>query len=249
MANDNLSGIAQAVAAAKSIYALLERKYTYRIIFIPETIGALIYLKENITHLQKYVKVGFVLSCIGDNGDYSCVHTPYNNTYTDKIVTHVLKYITDNPKEYSYLERGSDERQFCAPLVNLPVCTLCRTKFGQFKEYHTSNDNLNFVTPSGLGGGLDYIKQCINIIENDEYYIIKTIGEPQLGKYGLYPTISQKGSANFTRTMTNIIAYLNGDNSLLDIAEKLNIPFNNILEIINKLNDNNLINKAGNKHG
>lgn len=249
MANDNLSGIAQAVAAAKYIYSLPERKYSYRIIFIPETIGALIYLKENMDHLQKYTKAGFVLSCIGDDGDYSCIHTPYNNTYTDRIVSHVLKHITEDPKEYSYLERGSDERQFCAPLVNLPVCTLCRTKFGQFKEYHTSNDNLNFVTPSGLGGGLDYIKQCINIIENDEYYIIKTIGEPQLGKYGLYPTISQKGSANFTRTMTNIIAYLNGDNSLLDIAEKLNIPFNNILEIINKLNDNNLINKAGNKHG
>lgn len=154
MANDNLSGIAQAVAAAKYIYSLPERKHTYRIIFIPETIGALIYLKENIGHLKASVKAGFVLSCIGDDGEYSCVHTPYNNTYTDKIVTHVLKHITDDPKEYSFLERGSDERQFCAPLVNLPVCTLCRTKFGKFKEYHTSNDNLEFVTPSGLGGGI-----------------------------------------------------------------------------------------------
>ncbi|MCI6474518.1 MAG: DUF4910 domain-containing protein [Mucispirillum sp.] len=241
MANDNLSGIAAAVAAAKYIYALLERKYTYRIIFIPETIGALIYLKENITHLQKYVKAGFVLSCIGDNGDYSCVHTPYNNTYTDKIVTHVLKYITDNPKEYSYLERGSDERQFCAPLVNLPVCTLSRTKFAKFKEYHTSNDNLDFVTAAGIGGGIDYICQCINILENNEYYKIKTIGEPQLGKYGLYPTISQKGSAAYTRNMTNIIAYLNGKNSILDIAEILNMKFTDVLETIKKLKENNLI--------
>ncbi|HIZ89018.1 MAG TPA: DUF4910 domain-containing protein [Candidatus Mucispirillum faecigallinarum] len=241
MTNDNLSGIAAAVAAAKYIYALLERKYTYRIIFIPETIGALIYLKENITHLQKYVKVGFVLSCIGDNGDYSCVHTPYNNTYTDKIVTHVLKYITDNPKEYSYLERGSDERQFCAPLVNLPVCTLSRTKFAKFKEYHTSNDNLDFVTAAGIGGGIDYICQCINILENNEYYKIKTIGEPQLGKYGLYPTISQKGSAAYTRNMTNIIAYLNGKNSILDIAEILNMKFTDVLETIKKLKENNLI--------
>ena len=95
MANDNLSGAAVATEIAKYIYSLLERKYTYRIIFIPETIGALIYLKENINHLQKYVKAGFVLSCIGDDGDYSCVHSPYNNTYTDKIVTHVLKHITE----------------------------------------------------------------------------------------------------------------------------------------------------------
>ena len=156
MANDNLSGIAAATAAAKYIYSLPERKYTYRIIFIPETIGALIYLKENIDHLKKYIKAGFVLSCIGDDGDYSCVHTPYNNTYTDKIVHHVLKHITANPKEYSFLERGSDERQFCAPLVNLPVCVLSRTKFSKFNEYHTSNDNLDLVTPSGLGGG-DFI--------------------------------------------------------------------------------------------
>lgn len=245
MANDNLSGIAVATKIAKYIYALPERKYTYRIIFIPETIGALIYLKENITHLQKYVKAGFVLSCIGDDGDYSCVHTPYNNTYTDKIVTHVLKHITDTPKEYSYIERGSDERQFCAPNVNLPICTLSRTKFGKFKEYHTSNDNLDFVTEKGLQGGFEYVKKCIEILENNNLYQIKTIGEPQLGKYGLYPTISQKGSADYTRKLTNIIAYLNGKNTVLNIAEILNVSFNEVLEIIMQLNEKNLINIVG----
>lgn len=241
MANDNLSGVAMAAEIAKYIYALPERKYTYRIIFIPETIGALIYLKENITHLQKYVKAGFVLSCIGDNGDYSCVHSPYNNTYTDKIVTHVLKHITDNPKEYSFLERGSDERQFCAPNVNLPVCTLSRTKFAKFKQYHTSNDNLNFVSEEGLQGGFEYVKTCIDILENNNLYKIKTVGEPQLGKYGLYPTISQKGSADYTRNLTNIIAYLNGENTILDIAEILNVPFSSVLEIIKKLKEKDLV--------
>lgn len=241
MANDNLSGVALACEIAKYIYALPTRRYTYRIIFIPETIGALIYLKENITHMQEYIKAGFVLSCIGDEGDYSCVHSPYNNTYTDKIVTHVLKHIKGPAKEYSFLERGSDERQFAAPLVNLPVCTLSRTKFGKFKEYHTSHDNLNYVTPLGLAGGFNYLKICIDILENNKYYKIKTVGEPQLGKYGLYPTISQKGSADYTRNMTNIIAYLNGENSLLEIADILNIPFNKVLEIVIKLNENNLL--------
>lgn len=241
MANDNLSGVAVATETAKYIYSIHERKYTYRIIFIPETIGALIYLKENINHLQKYVKAGFVLSCIGDEGDYSCVHTPYNNTLTDKIVTHVLKHITDNPKEYSFLERGSDERQFCAPNVNLPVCTLSRTKFGKFRQYHTSKDNLDFVTPKGLQGGFEYIKRCIEILENNNIYQIKTIGEPQLGKYGLYPTISQKGSADYTRRLTNIIAYLNGENSILDIAEILNTPFTDVHSILQQLQENNLV--------
>ena len=245
MANDNLSGVAVAAEIAKYIYALPERKYTYRIIFIPETIGALIYLKENISHLQKYVKAGFVLSCIGDNGDYSCVHSPYNNTYTDKIVSHVLKHITDNPKEYSFLERGSDERQFCAPNVNLPVCTLSRTKFGKFRQYHTSNDNLDFVTAEGLGGGLKYLQTCIDILENNNIYKTKTVGEPQLGKYGLYPTISQKGSADYTRNLTNIIAYLNGKNTILDIAEILNVPFNEVLDIINQLKEKDLVYTIG----
>lgn len=99
-----------------------------------------------------------------------------------------------------------------------------------------------------LGGGINYICQCINILENNEYYKIKTVGEPQLGKYGLYPTISQKGSADFTRNMTNIIAYLNGSNSILDIAEIINSSFDDTLEIINQLKNNNLIYKAGNNN-
>ena len=235
MANDNLSGVAAAAETAKYIYSLENRRYTYRVIFIPETIGSLIYLRENMEHMKKYVKAGFVLSCIGDNGDYSCVHTPYNDTYTDKIVSHVLKHITDNPKEYDFSERGSDERQFCAPLVNLPVCTLSRTKFGKFNEYHTSKDNLDFVSRQGLAGGFEMIRRAIEILEWNKYYVIKTIGEPCLGKYGLYPTVSMRGSADSVRNMTNIIAYLNGKLSMLEIADILGMAFTDVLEIINRL--------------
>ncbi len=103
---------------------------------------------------------------------------------------------------------------------------------------------LTLLLKSVLGGGLNYIKQCVNILENNEYYKISTVGEPQLGKYGLYPTISQKGSADYTRNLTNIIAYLNGSNSILDIAELLNMHFNSVLNIINKLKENNLIDKC-----
>lgn len=86
--------------------------------------------------------------------------------------------------------------------------------------------------------------QCINILENNEYYKIKTVGEPQLGKYGLYPTISQKGSADYTRNLTNIIAYLNGSNSVLDIAEILNMPFQKVIDIIKQLDNSNLVYKS-----
>lgn len=241
MANDNLSGIAAACLAAKHIYAIGKRKYTYRIIFIPETIGSLIYLKENIDNLQKRLKAGFVLSCMGDEGDYSCVHTPYNDTYADKIASCALKSLTGQPKEYSFLERGSDERQFCSPLAALPVCALSRTKFGKFRQYHTSEDNLDFVTPAGLEGGFKLIRNCIDILEKDGVYRVNNVGEPQLGKYGLYPTVSKKGGADGTTDITNLIAYLNGKNSLSDISVILGRDFSELAAIAEKLAEKGII--------
>lgn len=241
MANDNLSGIAAATEAAKYIYSLPERRYTYRIIFIPETIGSLIYMKENLDTMKKNLKAGFVLSCIGDDGYYSCIHTPSGDTYTDKIVSHVLKHITDNPKEYDFLERGSDERQFCSPGAALPVVCLSRTKYGCFGEYHTSFDNLDFISQAGLGGGIRLITNCIDILENDRKYIVNTIGEPKLDKYGLYPDLSRSGSTDNIRNIVDTIAYLNGNNSVFDVANILNRDFFEILPIIKELESKGLI--------
>ncbi len=245
MANDNLSGIAVATEAAKYVYSLPERRYTYRFIFIPETIGSLIYMKENLENLKKRVKAGFVLSCMGDDGDYSCVHTPYNDTYSDRIASHVLRHTSGPVKEYPFLERGSDERQFCSPGAGLPVVCLCRTKFGVFKEYHTSRDDLNFISKKGLGGGIRFVAKCIDILENDGKYRMKTVGEPCLGKYGLYPTVSMRGSADCTRGLTDVIAYLDGKSSLLDIAEILGRDFPEIYSVAKELKNRGLIEEAG----
>ena len=102
---------------------------------------------------------------------------------------------------------------------------------------------LSLLRLKGSGGGISYIRKCVDILEKNSYYQLRTVGEPQLGKYGLYPDISQKGSADFTRDMTNVIAYLNGENSILDIAEMLGISFNSVFKIIDKLKNNNLIDK------
>ena len=118
--------------------------YTYRFIFLPETIGTITYLSQNLSKIKKNFVAGFHLTCIGDKGKFSIVETKYGNSYSDKIIKKTIK--TKKNKIYSFLECGSDERQYNFPGVNLPVVTICRSKFGEFNQYHTSKDNLNFIS-------------------------------------------------------------------------------------------------------
>jgi aminopeptidase-like protein len=139
------------------------------------------------------------------------------------------------------LKRGSDERQYNASGIDLPVITFCRTKFGEFQEYHTSADNMDFISPEGFEGSYDVMTKCIRVIEMNGYYRIRTLGEPQLGKRGLYPTISFKGSADQVRNMLDVIAYCDGRNDLADLHQLLDIEMGEILDIITKLYEAGLI--------
>ena len=145
MANNECSGPALAVSLAKYVKAK-PRKYTYRFIFIPETIGSICYIAQHLTELKKNVVAGFVLSCVGDNNDYSLIRSRYGNTLADRVLENVLRFIAPKFKDFSFIYRGSDERQFNAPGVDLPVCGFCRTKYGNYPEYHTSLDNLNYIS-------------------------------------------------------------------------------------------------------
>lgn len=244
MGNNELSGIAVATEIGKYIKSIRNRKYNYRIVFAPETIGSLIYLNKYLSHFKANLEAGFVLSCLGDEGNFSCIHSPYGNNAADKIANHILKYIGKEPKHYSFLSRGSDERQYCAPLANLPVCTLTKTKFNEYREYHTSMDDLTFISPRGLEDGFEMVKRCVDLLELNEKYVVTCVGEPKLDKRGLYPTTSTRSSGIAVRALMNMIAYADGKNDLIDIAEIIGVNALDLKENLSKMVDNKLLRKV-----
>lgn len=240
MANNELSGPVVATYLAKWI-ASEPRKYTYRIIFIPETIGSITYLSTHAELMKNKVTAGFNISCVGDERAYSIVSSRYGNTLADKVALYILSVKHPGFKKYSFLDRGSDERQYCSPGINLPLVTLCRSKYGTYPEYHTSLDNLSLVTPSGLQGGLELLRDCIELLENNVKYSITCFGEPQLGKRGLYPNVSVKHSGKTVKDMMNFIAYADGTNDLIDISTITGITLEKLYPIIEQLRAHGLI--------
>ncbi len=244
MANNELSGPVLATYLAKYIKNLPKRRYTYRFAFAPETIGALIYMSRHLKHLKERVKAGFILTCVGDERDYSYLASRYGDTLADKVAKNILEHEVSSYSYYSYLDRGSDERQYCAPGADLPICSVMRTKYGQYPEYHTSLDDLELVTPSGLQGSYDIYTKMIDVLEHNFYYKTTTIGEPQLGKRGLYPTMTTNHT-DYSEAFLyrNILAYADESNDLINIADLLGVSAHKLVPIVEKFLAHKLIKK------
>ncbi len=240
MANNEVSGPVLASALGKYINSMKVKNYSYRMIFIPETIGSIVYLSKNITKMKKNVVAGFNLTCVGDNYKYSYIPSRQGDTLADKILHHVLKFSKIKFKKYTFLDRGSDERQYCAPGVDLPVVVFCRSKPNDYDEYHTSLDNMNFISSDGFQGSFNVMRKVVNSLEINKNIQSNFLCEPQLGKRGLYPQISMKNAYDEIFLQSNIIAYADG-RSLLEIAEILNVPIWELYKISFKLEENNIL--------
>ena len=223
MVNNELSGPVVTTFLAKWVASLPKRRLSYRFVWIPETIGSIVYLSRNLDNMQNIV-AGFNVTCVGDERCYSYLPSRQGDTWSDQVALHVLKHMTPSFKRYSFLERGSDERQYCAPGIDLPVASVMRSKYGTYPEYHTSLDDLTLVTPEGLQGGYTALQRCLEVLELDHTDQTTILCEPQMGKRGLYNTLGTIGVSEAVQTRMDILAYCDSRHSVLEIADILGRP-------------------------
>ena len=234
MANNEVSGPVLTTWLIKWLKQR-NRKLSYRIVLIPETIGSIAYISQNLQELKKNIIAGFVLTCVGDDRAYSYLESRNGDTLADRVMQNVLASTHPDYLTYSYLDRGSDERQYNAPGVDLPVCDFCRSKYGEYPEYHTSADDMSVISPEGFAGAYDVMTQVLAALEYNGYYKVTCLCEPQLGKRGLYPTESRKGIYQEVKKMTNLIAYSDGRRDLIDISTKIGVSIKELIPILETL--------------
>lgn len=241
MANNELSGPVVSTRLAMWLADLPDRHYTYRFVFAPETIGAITYLAINGDHLRENVVAGFNLSCIGDDRAYTYLPSRDGNTRIDRIAKRVLR---DRPsvKYCTFLDRGSDERQYCSAGVDLPLISIMRSRYADYPEYHTSLDDLErVVTPTGLQGGFDVVRECIEALEHEMCLYATQLGEPQLGRRGLYHQITRKSTADDVMLRTNILAYADGQHAVADMADIFGESVDTLDVMVEELKEHDLI--------
>lgn len=241
LANDNCSGLALLTYLARHL-AGLKTKYSYRFLYAPGTIGAITWLARNEDQASR-IKHGLVVSCVGDGGGPVYKRSRRGTALIDRAVEHVFTQFWPQSQILEFSPYGYDERQFCSPGFNLPVGLFQRSQFGQFPQYHTSADDLDFVNVENLQSSFDTIFRVIEIIETDRRFLnTQPKCEPQLGKRGLYAAIGGgKDTPRNSMAMLWILNMSDGLYSLLDIAKRSNISFSVIREAAQLLEDNGLI--------
>lgn len=241
LCNDNLSGIVLSTSLAKYL-SQASLRYSHRFLFIPGTIGSITWLCLNEPKVSK-MKHGLVVVCVGDSGGFTYKKTRQRDADIDKVVAHVLKHSNNDFEIIDFFPYGYDERQYCSPGFDLPVGCLMRTPHGQFPEYHTSADNLDFVKPENLAISFSTYLAVLNILGNNKKYLNQNPKcEPQLGKRGLYHKIGgHDDSKAFQLAMLWVLNLSDGKNSLMDISERAKLGFDLIKEAADTLAKHGLL--------
>ncbi len=202
LANDQLSGIVLLATLFKIVGELPAMRHSYRAVLVPETIGAIAFLSQHADELKRTMKAGYVVTCVGDDGPFTYVRSKRQNTDANKAAEHALPHVAGAKQRHLVIKEfdpvGSDERQYCSPGFNFPVGSVMRSRYGEFKEYHTSNDNLNFVSEAGMAGTLEAYLRIVQAFElNCLPLRTNPYCEPQLGKRGLYSDMVSSGIRGF----------------------------------------------------
>lgn len=229
LANDNLSGLTVATALAQYL-AGRDLHYSYRFLFIPGTIGSITWLSQNRGAASR-IRHGLVLTCIGDRGGFHYKKSRRGDAEIDRAAAHVLRHCGEPAEILDFSPYGYDERQYCSPGFNLPVGCLMRSVWGSFPEYHTSADNLEFISPLYLDRAFRVCVAILDVLENNRRYHNQVpFCEPQLGRRNLYRSTGGETIANEISARLWVLNLSDGSHSLLDIAERSGLPFSSILD-------------------
>lgn len=245
LANNELSGPLVTAFLYNELKKRNDLKYSYRFVFVPETIGSISYLAMKGKHLKEKMLAGFVVTCTGDDGIFTYLRSRQHTSLADRASELVLKETETEFNVHDFSPCGSDERQYCSPGFNLPVGSLMRTMYGKYKEYHTSADNKDIMSFSAMQKAVEKHLQIIDVIENNHVYLNKfPFGEPQLGKRGLYPNLgSQKKSTEYIEAMLWLLNLSDGTNDLISIANKSGFSFSLLSQIASELSQHDVLEK------
>jgi aminopeptidase-like protein len=225
LANDNLSGMVVAATLARLLHQA-PRRYTYRFLFVPGTIGAITWLALNEARTAG-IAHGLVLACLGDGGGLTYKRSRRGDTEIDRAAAHVLAHSGEPHQVRDFTPYGYDERQYCSPGFDLPVGSLTRTPHGEYPEYHTSADGPGLVRPERLAASLQRCLEIVEVLEGNRTCLnLSPKGEPQLGRRGLYgPLGGQSHAAAAQLALLWVLSLADGTRSLLDVAEHSALPF------------------------
>ncbi len=243
MANNELSGPLVTSFIYKKLKEKQNNRYTYRFLFMPETIGSICYLSMKGNELKKELKAGYVVTCVGDNGNFTYKRSRQGDSLADRAAEQVLNQHNYEYSTENFFPTGSDERQYCSPGFDLPVGSIMRTRYGTYKEYHTSADNKDFISFDAMEKSIELYLEILDVLDNNYFYLSKSpYCEPQLGKRGLYPTLgAQKNTTDYINALMWILNLSDGHNDIIEISKRSSISLKTLIQAAERLKANDLI--------